>query len=360
MFNIENPYRHYGCRVNDQVTWGGYKALILQNNLIQIVILVEKGSEIVQFLYKPFDIDFLWHSENELKPPSAFVPAGGNSATAFFDYWAGGWFEVLPNGGPGCNYRGAELGQFAETINIPWNYKILCDSPEEVRVALWVQAYRTPLRIKKTLTIRPNIAALFIEEEVENTGNECVDFMWGHHPVVGAPFLNDTCKIFAPNCRVEVGDAEDGPDHRMGLFQTGEWPFIKDRDGGLIDLRKIPGPASRSMDNCYLKEFEEGWIAIARPDVGFGLAWDPAVFQNIWIWQALGGGKGYPWFGRTYNIGIEPWTSYPCVGLEEACKRNTAMQLQPGECLNAWLTAVAFESEDEITSITRSGQIIIG
>ena len=338
--------------------WGGYRALLLQNNLIQVVILVDKGAEIIQFLYKPLDIDFLWHSENSLKRPDVFIPGGGNSATPFFDHWSGGWFEVLPNGGPGCNYKGAELGQFAETINVPWNYKILKDSPEEIQIGLWVQTYRTPLLIKKTLTVRPNIAALFIEEEVTNTGKESIDFMWGHHPVIGAPFLNETCRLYAPPSRIEVGDAEDGPDHRMGLFQNTEWPYMQDRDGKTMDMRTIPNMDSQSMDNCYLKDFKEGWIAISRPDVGFGLAWDPSVFKYIWIWQALGGGKGYPWYGRTYNIGIEPWTSYPCVGLAEACKRGTAVQLLPGENLKSWLTAVAFTGQAEVKQITRSGQII--
>jgi hypothetical protein len=358
MFNIENPFRHHGCRINDRISWGGYKALFLQNEFLQIVVLVDKGAEIVQFLYKPLDIDFLWHSENDLKPSSRFVPAGMSSSTAFFDYWTGSWFEVLPNGGPGCVYKGAELGQFAEINNIPWDYKIIKDTVEEIQVALWVRTYRTPFILKKTLTLKSNSAALFIEEEVTNTGNQLVDFMWGHHPVIGAPFLDRTCRLWAPPSRVEVFNDEDGPDNRMGLFQEGNWPYIKDNKGEIMDLRQIPGPESHSMDNCYLKEFKEGWIAVTKKDIGFGLAWDPSVFRYIWLWQALGGGVGYPWYGRTYNMGIEPWTSYPCAGLEEAVRRGTAMQLHPGESLHSWLTAAAIVGKSEIHQILRSGQII--
>ncbi len=70
------------------------------------------------------------------------------------------------------------------------------------------------------------------------------------------------------------------------------------------------------MDNCYLKNFSEGWIAVENPDLklGFGLSWNADVFRYMWLWQALGGGIGYPWYGRTYAIGLEPWASYPCAG----------------------------------------------
>ena len=111
------------------------------------------------------------------------------------------------------------------------------------------------------------------------------------------------------------------------------------------------------MDNCYLKEFKEGWISVQNTErgIGIGLAWDAEVFKYIWLWQALGGGIGYPWYGRTYCMGIEPWTSYPCAGLETAIDNQTACQLAPGASLDAWLTAVAFTGKEDVTRITRDG-----
>jgi hypothetical protein len=113
------------------------------------------------------------------------------------------------------------------------------------------------------------------------------------------------------------------------------------------------------MDNCYLKGFSEGWIAVNNLEkkVGFGLAWDPSVFRYTWVWQAFGGGIGYPWYGRTYNMGIEPWTSYPCVGLQKAVELGSAMTLEPGRRLDAWLTAVAFTGLQEVHSIGREGDV---
>jgi hypothetical protein len=359
MFSVNDASRHWGCRVNDQIKWKGMRALILQNELIQLVVLLDKGSEIIQFLYKPLDVDFIWRGPNTLRNPKHFIPTGGSGASSFFDHWSGGWFEVLPNGGPACEYRGATLGNFAETINLPWEYQILENTPEQICVGLWVRTYRTPFLLQKILRLKTGVPALFIEERVTNEGAESVEFMWGHHPVVGAPFLDGNCRLYAPDCTVEVLDAEDGPDHRMGLHQLGKWPTIKDRDGGRLDLRIIPPPTARTMDNCYLKEFKEGWIAIQNPNrkVGFGLAWDPSVFRYMWIWEAFGGGIGYPWYGRTYNIGIEPWTSYPCAGLTEAVARGTTVHLESGCSLDAWLTATVFTGGHEVHQILRDGTV---
>lgn len=361
MFQIKNPERNWGCRVNDQLKWHGFQAILLQNELLQIVILVDKGAEIIQFLYKPKDIDFLWRAANPLRDSSHFVPTGGSQDNSFFDHWSGGWFEVVPNGGPACEYKGANLGFFAETINVPWNYRILEDQPDQVSVGLWVKTYRTPFLIRKKLTLKTGQPALLIEESVTNLGKEPMEFMWGHHPVLGQPFLDGSCRISAPQCKVEVRHAEDGPDHRMGLHQTADWPHILDRNGDPLDLRAVPPPESQTMDNCYLKDFQEGWIAVQNQNrqLGFGLSWDPAVFRYLWIWQALGGGIGYPWYGRTYALALEPWSSYPCQGLTTAIENSTALQLQAGETRDAWLTAVVFEKPGEVCQIDKDGQVQI-
>lgn len=359
MFEITNPDRHWGCRLNDQITWNGFRALLIQNELLQIVVLIDKGSEIIQFLYKPMDLDFLWRAPNSLRDPSRFVPTGGSPADPFFDHWSGGWFEVVPNGGPDCEYKGSSFGYYAETINLPWEYRILEDCPERVSVGLWVKTYRTPFLLQKTLTLESGNPTLYIQEKLTNQGKEPIEFMWGHHPVVGSPFLDESCYLSAPACRVEVMDAEDGPDYRMGLHQVGDWPIIQDREGRPLDLRVVPPPSRSTMDNCYLYDFKEGWIAITNRNkgAGFGLAWDADVFRYVWIWQALGGGIGFPWYGRTYNIGLEPWTSYPCAGLAEAIQRGTAVLLEAGQSLEAWLTAVAYTGVDVVNNITRDGTV---
>lgn len=359
LFAITEPDRHYGCRINDDIVWKGIHSILMQNELLQILIHTGKGSEITQFLYKPQDIDFIWHNPHELHNPALFSTATGDAASPLFDHWSGGWFEAVPNAGPACTYKGAPLGFFAETINMPWHYKILQDNPDCVQVALWARTYRTPFILRKTLTLKSNIAALFIEEQLENDSKEDMDFMWMHHPVLGAPFLDETCRIDCPDCKVNVWIDEDGPGYRMELNQESRWPFVNGLNGEKIDLRKVLNRDAGTMDNTYLSEFKEPWISVTNPTkkLGFGLAFDPELWRYILLWQGYGGGSGYPWFHRTYHLGVEPWSSYQCAGLENAINNRTARILKAGDSIKTWLTAVIYQGDGQTNRISRDGKV---
>lgn len=362
MFQMHDPQRHWGCRVNDQIAWCGMRAVLMQNEVLQLIVLIDKGAEIIQFLYKPRDVDFLWRAPNELHNPGKFTAAGGSKSAPFFDHWSGGWFEVVPNNGPESIYKGADLGFYAETTNIPWNYQLIEDTPEKVTIGLWVKTYRTPLVLQKTLTMVRDKPVVRIEEQLINLGAEEIDFAWGHHPVIGPPFLDGDCRISCPDCRVIVLNDEDGPGYRMKLHQEGRWPFVEGLDGEPIDLRIVLSPEAKHMDNCYLTDYEAGWIAVTntRKRVGLGLAWSAEVFRYVWLWQAYGGGAGFPWFHRAYQLGIEPWSSYPCAGLQEAIRNGSSLNLGPGESLSAWVTATVFESDQELKHINREGKVEFG
>ncbi len=359
LFPITDRDRHYGCRINDNVVWNGMHSIVMQNELLQILIHVDKGAEISQLLYKPLDLDLIWHNPHELHNPAQFASAAGDNMSPFFDNWSGGWFEAVPNGGPACNYKGAPLGFFAETVNIPWHYQILQDDPDLVKIALWVKTYRTPFLLRKTLTLRSNVAALFIEEQLTNIGNEELEFMWMHHPVTGQPFLDETCRIESPECKVMIWTDEDGPGYRLELHQEGEWPNIIGVDGKPVDLRKVLPQDAQTLDNVYLTDFKEPWISVTNPtkQVGFGFAFDPEMWKYILLWQCFGGGTGFPWFHRTYQLGIEPWSSYQCAGLENAIQNGSARKLKSGESVNSWLTAVVYRGADEVKNINKDGKV---
>ncbi len=90
--------RNYGCRYMEFL-WNGYKSIIIENELIRIQILVDKGTDIVEFLYKVFDIDLMWRSPIPLYKPYSFVPTAQGKLGNFIDYYPGGWQEIFPNGG---------------------------------------------------------------------------------------------------------------------------------------------------------------------------------------------------------------------------------------------------------------------
>ena len=54
--------RNHGCRVSDAWTFRGLKTAVIENELLRIVVLIDKGADIYQFVHKPSDTDFLWRS----------------------------------------------------------------------------------------------------------------------------------------------------------------------------------------------------------------------------------------------------------------------------------------------------------
>jgi len=94
--------RKEGTRLIDEVTLRGFEALTLENRWLRVTLLPEKGSDIVEFLYKPLDIDVLWRAPSGFWTQEKLYPADLTTRGSFIDYYPGGWQEILPNGGPGA------------------------------------------------------------------------------------------------------------------------------------------------------------------------------------------------------------------------------------------------------------------
>jgi galactose mutarotase-like enzyme len=354
--------RNHGCRISDAWTFNGLQTLIIENELLRVTVLAGKGSDIVEFRYKPFDLDFLYSAPGGIRNPTR-EPLSAPSGGPFLDYFSGGWNEVLPNGGPPVTYKGAELGQHGEISLLPWEYAILEDSPAQVAVKLWVRPLRTPFFLEKTLSMVPGRAALFIDERLVNEGGEPLHFMWGHHIAFGRPFLEEGAVIDVPARRFIVHEAMAGFEPRR--FQPeadGPWPQTNAPDGSPVDASVVPAYGMQeALEMAYATELTDGWYAMTNQvkQIGFGIHFDPTVFGYLWYWQQLGDvARGYPWWGRTHTAALEPWTSYPTNGLNEAIDNGSARSLQPGEALETKLVAVAYAGVKRVGAVRASGEVV--
>jgi galactose mutarotase-like enzyme len=353
--------RNHGCRISDAWTYEGMRTIILENQLLRVTVLVDKGSDIVEFRYKPHDLDFLYFAPNGIRNPTREIPSVPSNSP-FLDYFSGGWNEILPNGGPAATYKGTEYGLHGEISLIPWDYAIQEDSPERVSVRLWVRPIRTPFLLEKTLSLEPNRSVLKVEEKLTNEAGEPLYFMWGHHIAFGRPFLEEGAVIDAPARRFIVH--EEMPGYEPRRFQpgaTGDWPQVYAQDGNMADASQIPAyGATLAQEMAYLADLEHGWYAITNPvrQIGFGVHFDSSLFRYVWYWQQLGNvATGYPWWGRTHTAALEPWTSYPTNGLTEAIKNGTALVLESGEQIQTSLCAVAYEGVARVAGVTADGNL---
>jgi hypothetical protein len=74
------------------------------------------------------------------------------------------------------------------------------------------------------------------------------------------------------------------------------------------------------------------------------------------MWQVYGGHHDYPWYGRTYNCALEPFTSWPPAGIANAVANDTALILDPGQAVDTDLVAVAYEAQG-VGRIARDGTV---
>ena len=198
-----------------------------------------------------------------------------------------------------------------EAAVMPWRAEVVAEGDEAVEVLLEIDLLLTPLRLQRHMRLERGQRVIAFRERLSNTGGSGVEFVWGHHPALGAPFLS-------PACRFDVGARELVVDAGYAS------PFLPLEPGSRVDwaggvrqmLSELPGPGVRRDMVGYFLGFEQGWWAVTNREhrIGFGLAWDAATFPFACFWHELGATEGFPWFGRGYALALEPVTSLACLG----------------------------------------------
>jgi hypothetical protein len=347
--------RKHGCRILEY-EHRGLRTIALENRTLRVTVLPDKGSDIVELRLKALDLDVLWSSPTGLRDLCTTRPSS-EGLGAFMDLYEGGWQEVLPSGGPPTSYAGTSWGQHGETSTLPWEYRVDVDEPAEVAVAFRVRLLRYPLTLHKVLRLRNERSVLEVEEMLTNEAEEPVELMWGHHPTVGAPFLSAATRFQLPGGTVRVPPEPTFERQRALPGATGAWPEVPAVEGATLDLSHMPSPQTRTAEFLYVTDLPEGWFAVTNDELGagFGMRWDPTVFRHIWYWQVARGACGYPWYGRTYSMALEPWTSWPGEGLATSVRQGTALQLDAGERLRTSLHAVLWMGSGPVQRVTADG-----
>jgi hypothetical protein len=186
--NRYRPQRNWGARVLEY-RYQGMRAVSLENELLRVGVLADKGTDVFEFNYKPRDMDFVWLTADDVRNPTSYLSTSPDPLATFMDYYPGGWQEIFPNGGAPSSYLGAQFGQHGEVSNLPWDYEI------------------------------------------------------------------------------------------------------------------------------------------TQKGLGLRVGWDAEQMPYLWFWQEYGASGFYPWHGRHYHIGLEPFSSFPTNGLKEAVDNGTALTL---------------------------------
>jgi hypothetical protein len=347
--------RNFGCRVRE-IVYRGHRCVTMENERLRVLVAADKGADLLEFLYKPLDLELLWHSYHGLRRAGFDRASSPLVAGPFREQFAGGWYEMLPNGPEPSVHRGAAFGFHGEATLLPWDYRIAVDDPDRIVVTFSVRLVRMPIHVEKMLTLERGASTLIIDERLVCEAAHPLEVLWGQHPTFGWPFLEAGCRVFLPPCRARVA-AEPPTGHRLRANQEASWPHLAGVDGAIVDASIIPGPEARSHDFVRLDDLAEGWYAITNPHkhVGFALRWDRALFSTLGFWQIYRGAPDYPWYGQPYLIALEPACDLP--SLAGAAFRGTAIRLEPEVALTTRFEATVFTDRTEVTSVREGGDI---
>ena len=321
----------HNCSVNHKWTYNGMRVVFMENEFLQIGVLADRGSDIFQFIYKPVGIDLMLKLDKDIYNPKEMFSQIPDTPDQFEDYYYGGWQEILPNS-PTMNYRGASLGQHGEVSLIPWDYAVINSFGPEISVKLWTRPLRVPVLIEKTLTLKEGQSTLFIEETLTNESDTALHVMWGHHIAFGLPFLSKEASI---NTSATKFFAEKNMP-ALRFFKPGktqDWPLVETVDGQKTDASKIAGPNSaRFSELAYLNDFnEDAFYSVSTEDLTFSVYWDKNIFKTLWYWQERYAVQDKPWWGKTFAVALEPWTSQWRPEVDEKMIKNEWLELLPRE-----------------------------
>jgi len=357
--------RNYGCRLNTNLFYKSLRIAVLENELLRISVLIDKGTDIFEFLYKPKDMDFMWLSPCGINNPSKFVPTTALKNGNYMDYYEGGWQEILPNFGDGVVYNGVELGLHGEISLIPWDYQVLENNPSKISIKFTVRTYRTPFYLEKILTLNSGDPKLYIEESLKNEGYVDIECMWAHHPTFGGLFMDGDVVLDIPANKVKyiLRPENEGKYDEIKDNENIKWPMFKGYCNKEIDFSKPPSSddGNQMIDEVCLGSLKDSWYAVTNLNKksGFGIRWDKKIFPYIWIWRMYGkGSKMPPSWGRINCMAVEFCSSYSPIGLNEAVKNKTAIKLKPLEEIKTAFFAVAYDKDGNVNLIDGDGKIL--
>jgi hypothetical protein len=290
----------------------GMRTLILENKLVRIVFLLDKGSDMIELKYKPLDLDLLWHAPQGHVNPAGHVQSISTVDSGFNDLYGGGWQDALPVIGNGPQeHRGAKYGTHGESAILPWACEIQQGEGDFASAKMSLKGIRYPFRIEKIVKINQHESKLFISETLTNIAPQNLEFFWLQHPSFGEPFLAQGSKITLPSGSEVDSIQEINPNGRISGGKC-LWPFAPAKNGtGKINLAEIPDRKLVAEETTFIK-VKEGWYVLTNPQFGlsFKLEWDAAVYPWLWFWQDYNL-SDYPYYGDAWNIALEPGTSLP-------------------------------------------------
>jgi len=324
--------------ISDRGTLLAFRAVIIENEALRVVVLPELGGRIWSIIYKPRDRELLWHNP-DIPPRKA--PFGA----AFDNVWCGGWEEMFPTAAPGT-INGRQYPDHGEIWCLPWDSEVeRRDNRQMLRLCC-----RTPIsdvQVEKRIILRGDEPAFDVEYSLKNLTSSELRFMFALHPAFA---VCPSCRLDMPPMTVDLDPAY------LGTLTNSEtpfqWPNVR-RRGHLVNLSTVFPPSSEEVLFLYGHDFAEGWFAITdmADRISWGVRFPAEFFRSCWVFASYGGWQNY------HTLVVEPSTSHP-QQIEDAIQLGRAPVLAPLGRLETRVTFEIQEGPSRVNNLTPRGESV--
>ncbi|RKP52941.1 DUF4432 family protein [Cohnella endophytica] len=310
----------------------GIQAVRLENEWLKAVILVGKGTDIWELVYRPLNLELLMKTRAGLSP-LAGRDLRENRLIHYADPYPGGWQEILPNRASFGNGSGeVSRREEGESAGVPWEYSIDRGDGRDVALRCRLALPYTPLTVEKTISLKAGESVLRIDERVVNTGDAPVHFIWTHHPAFGAPLVDEHSRIVLPEGAVafNIDRYEQNKEQSPARFEE-EIASVTLPSGTKKNLLRVD-PRGSEGEACYvpLMGLKEGTAGIDNPSLNVGLRidWDHEAFPCLRYWSNTD--------ENMYTLALEPSSSW-FSDIGDCMRHGNCISLKPREKKRFWL-----------------------
>ncbi|HEY5585211.1 MAG TPA: DUF4432 family protein [Ruminiclostridium sp.] len=316
------------CVISEEIV-NGIKVVYLENDLIRLSLLVGKGCELYEIIYKPLNMDILLKSKGGLEQYKG-RELSKERLTWYSELFTGGWMDVLPDRGTyGDVYLVQKNSGIAATV--PWDYEILEQYEDKITIKCFVILPLMPLYVEKTITIVNHQSKIYVNEYVKNVGNLLASFTWTQHATFGGEFLDEYVKLTIPCKKVfkaieyEQAKGKNPEDYECPIEN------VKMSDETVYNLLTVKPNSFDEELFVTVRDLEKPYFNLYNEKKGVGVRfdWDYKAFPYLRYW--------YKNSKDLYTIGIEP-SNYYFDGFDNCIEKQTCFQLEPTKGLSTWYT----------------------
>lgn len=272
-----------------ETTWLNHlKAIILENETIQVVLLPERGAEIHRIWHQRTGLDYLYLKQGEVKNFEADVQ--NQTVKLPEDYFFCGFYTMFPNAATPAEVEGRKYEFHGDVRHVAWDYQI-----EGENIRLTGRSRNMPLGIRRVLRLDRDSPRITVTDEIfsDQNASEPIPFIYGLHPYHGYPLYDE-------GTTVKVGGE---------IIKT-----LPARTETLVELGDVPHAGNIEIFNAKL-------------NAGVRIEFDPTFMKYVWVWFH---------FNQEINeyVGsLLPCTNTWAGGIEQALEMGTALWLEPGQSI---------------------------